>query len=255
MIFWQLLRSDLTILSNKIFEKIIDLSVWSASVIVVSGYVMPAFGVPANFGTFQAAGLLVACISFELYGNMFELISDIQSVGYIKYLLSLPHSNLKIISTKVLTYTIHGVISALVVIPIIKAILWGQFALLEINYFKLLLAIVLTSLFFGWFTIFLVQRIKSVDEIRGVQVRLIFPLWFFGCYTFSFKIAYYSVSKILGVLCLLSPFTFATEATRSAILGAQNYMPFWLSMGVLFCLTLVAAVVGYRGLKQRLDFV
>lgn len=255
MIFWQLLKSDLIILKNKIPGKIIDLLVWAAAVIVIGGYVMQAFGVGRSFGLFQSAGLIVACISFELYGNLFELVSDMENTGYMKYLLSLPHGNLKIICTKVLTYTIHGIISGLIVLPIIKLILLDQFSLLDINYFKFALTIILTSLFFGWFAIFLACRVRSVDQIRSVQVRIIFPLWFFGCYNFSFKIAYFKVSKVLGLACLLSPFTFATEATRSAILGAENYLPFWLTMLALLALTGLTATLGYRGLKKRLDFV
>ena len=47
---------------------------------------------------------------------------------------------------------------------------------------------------------------------------------FFGGFSFSFKIAL-SVAPVLAYISLISPYTYATEAIRSAALGAKDFMP------------------------------
>lgn len=255
MLFWQLLKTDFSIYKTKFVDRIIDLAIWTVSVILVNGYILQAFGLSGDFGMFQTAGMFCSVFSFEIHSNIFEIVSDIDGRRHISYLLTLPGSNLAIIATKTLFYAITGLISAIVIFPLMKIMLFKQFNLTTINYFHLILAMILTSIFFGWFTILIAQRHENITQIRSTAIRILFPIWFFGCYLFSLKVVYFKVSKILAALCLLSPYSFATEAFRSAILGPEEYIPFWISISTLALLTLAAAFFGYRGLKRRLDFI
>lgn len=255
MLFWQLLKTDLSIYKTKFVDRIIDLSIWTVSVIIVNAYILQAFGLSRDFGMFQTAGMFCSVFSFEIHSNIFEIVSDIDGIKYISYLLTLPGSNLMIIFEKVVFYALTGLISTIIIFPLMKIMLFKQFDLMSINYPLLILAMLATSLFFGWFTIFIAQRNKTMSQIRSTATRILFPIWFFGCYLFSLKVVYYKVSPVLAALCLLSPYTFATEAFRSAILGPKEYIPYWISICALLILTLAAAFFGYRGLKKRLDFV
>lgn len=255
MLFWQLLKTDLSIYKTKFLDRIIDLSIWTSATIIVNGYILQAFGLSSNFGIFQTAGMFCSVFSFEIHSNIFEMVSDLDGNKYISYLLTLPGSNLTIISEKVAFYAITGLISTILIFPLMKILMFHKFNLMTINYPHLIVAMLLTSLFFGWFTIWVVQRNKTVSQIRSTAIRILFPLWFFGCYLFSLKVVYYKVSRVLALLCLISPYTFATEAFRSSILGPEEYIPFWVSICALTFLTVAAGFFGYRGLKKRLDFV
>ena len=253
MFCWPLLQIELQLLKKRIGRKIIDAAIWTCSTIAVSAFVLPALGVPESFGVFQAAGILASIVSMDLYSNIFELLTDIEYTGHLQYLLTLPYSSFGIIATKVLIFALHGLISAVVVFSIICVILLNLMNFAGICFWKLILGTLISSLFFGWFSVFLTQRLRNTAELRSTQVRILFPLWYFGGFSFSWKIMFFKVSKFLGLLCLLNPYMYATEISRCAILGAQDFLPFWVSASALMLLTVLTAYFGFNGLKKRMD--
>lgn len=255
MLFFQLLRADLEILKTQLVEKFKDLIIWAVAITVVSGYILQGFGMPVEFASIQATGLFAAIISLELHGTLFELVADMTGRNHMGYLLTLPtRSNFSIIAAKATFYAINSMISVAIIFPLVKLMLYNRFDLSLINFPRFIFAIVLTSVFFGWMGLLFASQIKNMSQVRSTILRIVFPMWFLGCFSFSLKIAE-KISPLLSKVCFLSPSTFATEAIRSAALGPEGYLPFWLSTSVLAGLTLVAAFFGYQGLKRRLDFV
>lgn len=252
--FWQLLKTDLMLFSHTIKDKFINLVIWTASTTIVSSYILQAFGVSSEYGAFQAGGTIIAAMGFELYPQLFSMTGDIFGPKYINYQLILPTSNAIVLLEKVVFFAINGLFMSATMLPLIKLLLLGKLSLSGIDYLRFFITLVITSIFFGFFTIFLTSLISSVETIENVMMRILFPIWFFGCFQYSLKIAN-SISPVLAGISVISPYSFACEALRSAMLGPEKYIPFFVSIGVLCAMTLFVGIAGYYGLRKKLDFI
>ena len=253
-IFWYLLRTDLMLLTQTLKDKIINLSIFGISVLVVSSYMLQGFGISKEFGTFQAASVIITAIGFELFGQLFAVVADIDGNKHIDYYLTLPISNKLILMKMVVLYTINGLVLAIFMLLISKLLLFHKFRSLQINYLYVLITLLTSSIFFGVFTLFLVTLVKNVEKVENVMMRILFPMWFWGCFQFSWKIAY-SITPAIAYLSLISPYTFTTEAIRSAMFGPNEYIPFWVNIFTLWGMTVFISILGYTRLKRKLDFI
>jgi ABC-type multidrug transport system permease subunit len=85
-------------------------------------------------------------------------------------------------------------------------------------------------------------------------MRLIFPMWFLGGFQFSWLVLY-KINPYLGWFSLLSPFTYANEASRSSILGPENFLSFWLCIAILGIGSIVLGYQGYVMVKRKVDLI
>ncbi len=240
--------------SHTIKDKFINLVIWTTSTTIVTSYILQAFGVNASFGEFQAGGTIISAMGFELYPQIFSLIGDIYGEKHINYQLVLPISNFVVLLEKVVFFAINGLFMSATMLPLIKILLLGKLNLSEICYFKFFLTLLISSVFFGFFTLFLVGLIENIATIENVMMRILFPIWFFGCFQYSLKIAN-NISPVLAGISIISPYSFACEAIRSAMLNPADYIPFFVSIAVLCAMTVAAGFAGFYGLKRKLDFV
>lgn len=253
-IFWELLKTDLFLFKHTIQDKLINALTWSSATLIVSAYFLQSFGMTKDFGVFTFGGLIISLIGFEIYARMFNFCSDIEGNKHINYHLTLPLPNWLLFLEYAVFGTINNVVLCLAVIPVSKLILWNQLDLMSINWSLLLVAIIMASIFFAAFTIFLSSLVKSIQTIENIFCRILFPLWFFGGFQFSWKSAN-ALSPWFSYLQLISPYIYATESTRSAILGAGKFIPFWINILVLGVFSIIFGVMGYKFLQEKLDFV
>ena len=254
VVFLRLLQTEFMLWHENIKDKLINLVIWASATAIVSGYIMQAFGVQSNYGVIQAGGIIVAAAGFEMYGHVFAMTSDLEGIRYINYHFILPVSNWVIFAAKAAFFVFNCMMLTLLALPLCKVLLWKHFSLLDINYPRFFLALLVTNLFFAGYCLWLSSKVTKAADVDNVFMRFIFPLWYFGCFSFTWFAAY-AISPVLGILCLVSPYTYATEAIRASMLGAQGYMSFWLCITILVVMSLFAAGIGYNSLKKRLDFI
>lgn len=250
----ELIRSDLEVFKQNIFDKIIDLTIWVVLTIVVTGYVMPYFGLAADFGVFQLGGVLAATGLFELYGNVVELVSDFEGDRVIDYNVTLPIPSWLALLSKSAYYFVIYVTLALVMFPVGKLCLWQQLDLTQICYPKLVVALLFQSMFYACFVLGVASITANMTKLGTVWSRFIFPLWFMGGFQFSWM-ALHQVMPVVAYVNLLNPIIYITEAVRVALLGQSGFINFWLC---LLAITLFSAISLYSGMhvvKKRLDFV
>jgi hypothetical protein len=250
----ELVRCDLAIFRQLIIDKIIDLSVWASISIFVNGYIMPYFGVIEGFGLFQFGGILAAVGIFELYTTVMDLVLDFEGDRIIDYRLTLPIPSWMALLSKVIYYALTYFILALCMIPVGKICLWNQFDLMQVNYLKLILALIFQSLLCACCSIFIASWIENMGKLGTVWSRFIFPMWFMGGFAFSWK-ALYSVWPALAWIDLVNPMIYVTESTRVAILGQENFLNFWLCLVAITFFSVLCFVVGMSKIKKRLDYV
>lgn len=253
--FWALLSTDLKLFIPQIRGKAIDAIIWGTLTLSVMQFIFPALGLK-NFGLFQAASVYVGVIMFETYGQMFLLAIDVENRRYLFFLFTLPINIRTIILQKVFFYTINGLILSLLMIPLSKLILQNSMDLTTICWSKLILSLVCTCLFFANFLIFLlsfVTKTRNITEhIEHMFMRIQFPMWFIGGFQFNWK-TLFGINEYIGYIALLSPYTYAHEAARSAILGSEGFLPYWLCIAILLSASAACFFIGAAKLKKDLD--
>ena len=89
-IFWQILSTELFLIRKSFWDKLINATIWSSTVIVITAYILPSFGLDKSFGPIQALGVIVSIVGFEIYGSLSKFFADLEGDRHISYLLGLP---------------------------------------------------------------------------------------------------------------------------------------------------------------------
>lgn len=249
-----LILSDLLIFKKEFFDKFINLTIWIVLTIFISGYIMPYFGLPDTFGVFQLGGVIAAIGIYESYSSVAEFVADLQGDRVIDYNLTLPIPSWLAIVSKAGYYFIIYFGLSIVILPICKLTLWNQLDLAQINYLKLLLALILQSIFGACFTIWASSVIGNMLQMGNVWSRFIFPMWFMGGFQFSWK-AIYHVLPIVAWITLINPMIYITESVRVALLGQADYLNFWLCLMAITLFSVIFFAMGMSNLKKKLDYV
>lgn len=253
-LFKQLMRMKLTNILSTITNKLINFYIWAGCSMLVSGYLMQAFGLSKDYGAFQLGGILASVGLFELYGNAISFVADIEGDRTISYYLTLPGSVLTVLCSYICYYLFITVSMCLAVLPLAKLILLDRFVLANICWTKLIFFTLLINLVFATATILLSALVPAMDKFDILWIRFIFPLWFLGGFSFSW-ISIYQKIPVLSYIMLLNPITYTTDGIRNSLLGSNSCIPFWISCTVLIFLEILIGYFAYKALKKRLDFV
>ncbi len=249
-----LILSDLLVFKQAYMNKLIDVSIWIVLTTLVTGYIMPYFGLTDTFGVFQFGSLIAAVGLFELYASAVDLLVDFQGDRVIDYTLTLPIPSWLAIVTKAACYAVVYLTLTISILPLGKLLLWNKLDLLTINYFQLVLTLIFQSIFYACFTIWVSSVIENMSKLGSVWARFIFPMWFMGGFQFSWISLYHAV-PIVAWINLINPMIYITEGTRAAILGQADYLNFWICMLMIVIFSALCLARGMQNLKKRLDFV
>lgn len=251
--FIQLIWHDLLLFKRNFFNKIIDLCFTITTALVVLSYLLP-FQTSTNYGSFILIGAIASVGYFEIIGRVNNLVGDIEGDHTISYFLTLPINTTLVFCYFAISWAIQSTILSLLVIPLGKIILFGQFNLEQISLIRFILIFVMSNLFFGFLSLLLASLLKHLYNISWIWVRILSPMYFFGCYLYPWSKAY-SMSKIFGYISLLNPYVYIMEGMRAAMLGQLGYLSFWLCFSCLSIFTFLCAFFGIKIMKKRLDSV
>jgi ABC-type polysaccharide/polyol phosphate export permease len=252
--FYNICLKEIFVYKTTVGSKLIDLLIMMSTNVIVFNYLMPYFGVKANYGFFIILGLIPALNFFDIVPKSINLIVDITSYKKISYILTLPLPSFLSIAAIPLSWAIQGCLYTILILPIAKIIFWNKFSFENFSFFKFIIAFILYNSMFGFFALYLASMIKSMKYVSWIWARIVNPLFMLGGYFYSWK-AVFSISHIAGYINLINPVMFATEAIRSSVLKSDEFIPYWLSILVMLIFTLIFAFLGIRKLKKRLDCV
>ena len=250
----ELLRTDLKIFSKIFFNKWIDLFIWILSMIVVFAYVMPAFGLTKDYGIFILASMCSSAGLFQSFNYVAEMVADFQGPRVISYHFSLPVPSWLLFIRLIVYYTIAFSLLGIFILPIGKLFLWHSFSLAQVSYAKYAIMLVLINIFYGSLSLVTTSYVKNLSRIDSVWMRIIYPLWFFGCFQFSWQ-SLYKVSPVFAQINLLNPLTYMAEGMRATVLGQEGSLNFWLCAAAIVLFSVVFAWHAIVRFKKRLDFV
>jgi len=253
--FYTLLEKDITIYNKKLIYRSIDAIVWMSSSLLVTHNLMPLFGIKdPHYGTFVFLGNLAVWGLFEMLTSIALFIADIQGDKAISYYMSLPIPSYLLFIEEALASAYRSIASSILMIPLGKIILGKSFIISNVHWFHFFLALCIINIFYGFLTIFVASYIPDLAGLTMVRSRIMFPLWFLGGFQFSWKMLK-TVCPSLAYISLCNPLFYVMEGLRSTGLPAENYIPFWCSMSMLICFSILFAYIGIYRLKKRLDCI
>jgi len=250
----ELVRTDLKIFKKIAVSKWIDMFIWISTMILVFAYIMPAFGLTKSYGAFMVASMCSTAGLFQSFSYLAELVADIEGDRVISYCFTLPIPSWLVFIRLIIYYTISFMLLGILVLPAGKLMLWNSFSLAQVSFGKYVLIFLLTNIFYAILALWTASYVRSLLRMDSVWMRLIYPLWFLGCFQFSWK-ALREVSPVLAYIDLINPITYISEGTRAAILGQQGSLNFWWCVLALIVFIVLGGWNAIRRLKRRLDFV
>lgn len=252
--FIELFKTDLLVFKEVIPGKTINMLIWVISNVAVNAYLMPYFGIGKEYGPFMVAGTFATIGLFEIYPSAIQLISDMQHDRIISYQLSLPLPSTLVFIRLICYYFLNITFMQIITLPISLSLLCDRIAFQAIDPFRFFIMIMASNLFYASMTLFLATRVTMMEKIGNVWSRFLYPLWYLGCYHFSWK-ALYTVAPHFAYLDLLNPMTWLMEGLRGSFLGSAEFLPFWLAVFVVVCMFFLLSWRGIMSLKKRLDCV
>lgn len=253
-IFLRLLARDWAVARPSLVKRVINASVWVSVLVVINHVVMPRMGVPANFGFFIYVSGIVSQMLFQATSDAMAMIADLNGDRQINYYFVLPIPKWLLFLRYAITTGLKGLFLAVASIPLGKLILQDSFDVSIINVPKMLLIFAISGLFWGVFSLWFGTVTPTMAEYENTWSRFAFPMWFFGCYTFT----YAKLTQAIGsyaMVALFNPTTYAMEGVRVAFMGQDGMINFWICCGALLLFTSLFGLHGYCLLKRRLDFV
>jgi len=253
-VFWELLKTDLSIYKQPIKDAVVDASIWFTCLIVIFAYVYPSIGMTQQFGVFMAVGAIVSCCFWDIWSTTTTFVSDIEGNKTIDYFLTLPIPNFLVLIKQIISYALKAGIPSLIILPLGKLFLWNQMSLAHFSLLRFILIYLLINIFIGAFSLFVTSKIQNLHHMGKVGIRYLFPLWFFGGSNFSWNMIH-NLSPIFSYSCLLNPLLYAMEGIRAAVLGQEGYISYWICSVMLTGFIILFSFLGIKNLKTRLDFV
>lgn len=251
---YALFLTDMKLFRKVALDKLINMVIWMFCVLGVNAYLLPKFGVTSSFGLISLAGFFAVAGIFQGFSDTIGFVLDVESTKIIKYYGMLPIPTWMMLLRHIISNAFTYFVYTIALIPFSKLLVWNLFDLSAVNWGGFMLICVLSSLFYGALTLYAPSLIKSSQHIGNLWTRVIFPLWFLGGFSFSWRVLY-QVSPTFAYINLCNPVMYITEAYRSVVVGSADYLNFWLCCGVVVMFTLVLSYLSVRVWKQRLDFV
>lgn len=234
--------------------KLIDRFAWMMSSVLVAAYLWPVMGMTTEFGKIILAGVLASIGVIEAYSIIALIIADLEGDRAISYYLTLPIPPALVFIRMLVYNALFFTAVCLVLFPACNLFLPAPIAYSMVHWPKFIVTLLCTNFFHGALILWAATCVADMRMLGKVWSRLLHPLWFFGGFQFTW-LAACKKSVWLGYLVLLNPLMHASEGMRSALIGGDGYLPFWVSTSVLVGATVLMMMHAIARFKRRLDVV
>jgi hypothetical protein len=254
-VFFRLMQRDFYVFSRDFKGDVLNMIIWPTSLVFTFGYVLPTFGLDAQYGCFMlvsslATGFFYLAISFA--SNLLDDLENTRSIESYLVLPNLPHS--LFFFQKATTFALYSTMLGTTLLPIGKLLLGSKLQFEHFSLYKLVLILFASGYFFGFFHLFLGALISNHRMFSHVWRRLYTPMQLLGCYWFSLKMLKESYPAI-AYIAIFNPLTYASEGIRAAVFGGEGSINFWISLTLMLVCCGVAAIGAHVILRKRLDFI
>ena len=183
----ELVRYRLFTVKPQFVGELINMAIWVACMVLVMGYLMQSFGLAKDFGIFLFGGVLAIVGIQEFWTMCPNLLVDIEGDNLFGYHATLPCTLRIVLLAYVLGQTIVTTALSLFILPLGKILLWNQFLLANVSWLSLLCVILIANLFFAIVGLWTASVVGSMEKLGTIWNRILFPMWFFGGFQFSYS--------------------------------------------------------------------
>jgi len=249
-----LLLCDIRLFMKDWHNNILDALFWPLVLILANGYVLPAMGMPWDYGAFIAVSMLIIMASFTAWSSANVLASDFESTKSIGYELTLPLSYRMIYCKIILHFALKTAVFNLITLILGKIILLDGFSFSNFSFIKFILIYSISCIFFGTFALWAASLAGNVARFMRLELRIAGPLFFICGYSFPWH-TLHRISPIMGKLMLFTPWIYAYEGVRVSIFGQLEYINYWICFGMLILFIILFGIHGLYLFRKRLDCV
>ncbi|MBM3894592.1 hypothetical protein FJ366_03295 [Candidatus Dependentiae bacterium] len=249
-----LLYADFLTFKHLFKDKIVDFFIYASLTTVVMSHFVQGVGISANFGLFTAATGVAVSGMFEIFPRVMTLLSDLEGNKVISYDTTLPIPTWMSLTRIGLSDGLRNLLVGSLSLPFGLLFVWNEFNIANFNPTWFIVLLILNSLFFGFFGMFLASFVKNMSKVGSMWMRVIFPLWTLGGFQFTW-LSLYLKSPFFSYLALLNPFLYTMEGMRAAILGQPGSLPLWVCATALASFTILCGWLAVQNIMKRLDCV
>ncbi len=252
-VFFQLLQRDLKLFISHAQDNYINTLCWVILSLIVYQFIMPELG-SVYAGEFLLVNCVISKTFFGIMDGVSATVADLDGDKKITYDMTLPISHTLLFIKIAISHAIHAFLLSLFILPVGKIVLWNYLLFPYFCWYKFIIIMLISSLFSGFFSLFIIGITKSIMQIEDVWCGIIFPLFGLGGFQFTFQ-AMYQISPIMSYINCLNPVMYMFEGMRAATLDPALSINFYLCCSALLLLTLPAGYIGIQLLHKRLDAI
>ncbi|MBF5059868.1 ABC transporter permease [Candidatus Neptunochlamydia vexilliferae] len=251
-VYFQLLKRDLIAFKREFRVKFIDTLCLFITNVVAFGYFLQQEGIPDGYAAFFVVGAIASFGFIEIVGKVGLQLADMGGDRTIFHTLVMPIRSNMVFFYMGTAWAITSMLLSALLFPIGKLLVFTEWRLETISYMRLIPMFITANLFFGFFALWLTGMIKDMTNLNSLWLRYIAPMWMFGGYVYSWQSAY-DLNHMVGYLSLINPMIYVMEGMRAAALGQAGFLPYWLSLTMLWVFTILCFWHGSKRLKRKLD--
>jgi ABC-type polysaccharide/polyol phosphate export permease len=214
---------------------------------------LPSMGLQ-NYAPFILISSAISYGFFLAMHNAINLVEDITGNEAILYELSLPIPQWAIFVKFAISTMLESFVISMALIPCGMLVLMDIHAFPNFSLIKFITIFICASIFYGSFALIFTSILGSLHQIDNIWLRIIFPMWYLGCFQFPWKMLY-TISPTLAYLDFLNPLTFIMEGGRSATIDSTGSLPFGISCCAIILFATISIFIGVYCMKKRLDCV
>ncbi len=252
--FYALIARDMRVFKSVYMSRLINAMIIVILETTVFQYIMPSMGVVVGYGALMVAGCVATNGLFDILGNSSRLVSDIEGDKTIGYDLTLPLPHSLVMLRLAVTNALQSMAICIWILPVSKLLMGSGLSFEQTVWYKVVALFLIAHIFYGFLALFVATCLKNLWGVEHIWVRFIFPFWWLGGFSFTWK-TLQGISPMAAYVGLLNPLTMCFEGMRGAILGQEGYLPFWFCFLTLVLWTVVIGYVGTKRMMRRLDCV
>jgi ABC-2 type transport system permease protein len=249
-IFIALLRRDVRVARRELPFFLLRTTLQPLMFVAVFGYLLPRMGfMGRGYTTALLPGVLAISLTFSSIQSV--ALPMVQEFGWTREIedrLLAPLPIQLVAAEKIVSGVLQGIVSALFVLPVARAIMGPIPDLTFAHYGDVLLITILGAAAFSSLGLFLGTAIQP-QQIGLMFGVILAPMIFFGC-------AYYpwqglTAVPVMKYAVLINPLVYVAEGMRAALTPRAPHMPLGVVVVALIAITGVFWMLGMRSFLKR----
>jgi ABC-2 type transport system permease protein len=254
---WALVQRDLWVLFRDPAAFLARTTMQPALFAFVFAYVFPRIGQGIGgsgrggglFATVLLPGLMANTLMFQgIQGVALPLVQEFSFSREIEDRVMAPVSVYAVGVCKIVAGAVQGMISALIVIPIVW-IATGFAVTIDWGHPLILVTMIAVGAFVGASLGLLLGTIVTPRSINLLFALLVLPLTLLGCVYYPWATLH--ALRWLQIAVLFNPVVYMSEGLRAALAPKVGYLSLFAVYGLLIAAFVVMTYLGVRGFKRR----